>query len=403
MSQLPNIFIAYAHKDAQLLDRIRIQLNPLRRGNHCRIFYDGVIRPGERWDNRIRSELEKADIFVLLITADFLDSNYIQDVELPKALEKEKLGKSKVIPLIMRDCLWQYTIIKHFQVILFKDRPIAPRGFAFAARQIASELKIFDKVNSGYSIPKKLTDGSSLGENEFFDPFHENMIFIPGGTFNMGDVFNEGSEDEKPVHRVVVEDFYLSKIPVTQKQWNLVMNVNPSYFSGEDDHPVESISWLDAKDFIRRLNLVTGKNYRLPTEVEWEFAARECGKEIRFGNGKDTANPNEINFNGDEKYQKMYSVAGINRHKTTKVGFFSPNQLGLHDMSGNVWEWCEDTWHDSYEGAPVISTAWIDGDPKYRVARGGAWDLEAYHNRTSARLVFDTEGLYNFLGLRLSY
>jgi formylglycine-generating enzyme required for sulfatase activity len=160
------------------------------------------------------------------------------------------------------------------------------------------------------------------------------------------------------------------------------MGTNPSNFKG-DNLPVENVSWDDVQEYLKKLNQKTGKKYRLPTEAEWEYAAREGGKKVRFGNGKDIANPSEINFDGSKDYKKPYSVVGVYREKTTNVGSFSPNSLGLYDMSGNVWEWCSD-WYSSYSSSAVSNpTGAATGSS--RVGRGGGWDSYPLHCRVAYR------------------
>ena len=153
------------------------------------------------------------------------------------------------------------------------------------------------------------------------------------------------------------------------------MGSNPSSFKNGDRYPVENVSWNDITEkFLPKLNRRSGKSYRLPTEAEWEYAAREGGKKVRFGNGKDIADAREINFRGSAEYKESYSRTGVSREKTTKVGSFAPNSLGLYDMSGNVWEWCRDDWHESYKGAPRDGFSWgAPGSGFFRMNRGGSW------------------------------
>ena len=243
---------------------------------------------------------------------------------------------------------------------------------------------------------------AEAAERSHLDPFHGLMIHIKGGTFEMGDVFGEGLESEKPVHNVTVRDFYLCKYPVTQGQWQAIMGKNPSYFKGNEMLPVGNVSWDDAQAFIKNLNEKTGLNYRLPSEAEWEYAAREGGKKVRFGNGKDIADPAEMNFKATEQYKQPYSKAGEYRQKTTPADHFPPNALGLHDMSGNVREWCEDRRHDNYQGAPVDGSAWITGDNDRRVCRGGSWFDFPESCRSAYRGWIVANGRVNFLGFRVA-
>jgi formylglycine-generating enzyme required for sulfatase activity len=201
------------------------------------------------------------------------------------------------------------------------------------------------------------------------------MAKVPAGQFMMGDVFNEGSDNEKPTHQVTLSAFEIGKYEVTQELWYAIMQERQSSHKNCADCPVEQVSWKDVQVFLQKLNAAyPGKNYRLPTEAEWEYAAREGGKKVRFGNGKDVADPAQINFDGRERYKESYSLAGLDRGKTVAVGsLHSPNALGLHDMSGNVDEWCSD-WYgsDYYKKSPTK-------DPKGptsgsgRVFRGGSW------------------------------
>jgi formylglycine-generating enzyme required for sulfatase activity len=227
------------------------------------------------------------------------------------------------------------------------------------------------------------------------------MVSIPGGTFQMGDTRNEGFTNEKPVHTVTVSGFKMGKYEITQKQYQTVMGANPSFFTNCDDCPVEGVSWLGAVAFCNALSDREGKQkvytingadvssnlsangYRLPTEAEWEYAAGGGGSNrTRFGNGKDIANPTEMNFYGGG--QASYSVVGEFRAKTIKVGSFAPNSLGLYDMSGNVWEWCSD-WCGSYSsGAQTNPTGPATGSS--RVIRGGCWTDSPAYSRVAFRL-----------------
>ena len=239
------------------------------------------------------------------------------------------------------------------------------------------------------------------------DPFHELMVFVKGGTFEMGDVFGEGSDHEKPVHLVTLDDFWMCKYPVTQGLWKAVMGAdnNPSHFTGQEDLPVDSVSWEMAQAFIETLNKKSGQTYRLPTEAEWEYAAREGGKKVRFGNGKDSADPAEINFNASKEYKQSYSIEGAYRGKTTPVNSFIPNALGLYDMSGNVWEWCAD-WYaaDYYQISQIQGTSINPTGPEggsSRVLRGGSWARNSQGCRSASRRNYVPSSRNHGIGFRL--
>ena len=205
-------------------------------------------------------------------------------------------------------------------------------------------------VKSNSPTEKIKSEAPSFTENLNGVPLE--MIRVPAGTFTMG---GNGGDDEKPSHPVNVPSFYIGKYEVTQKQWQIVMGNNPSHFKG-DDLPVESVSWNDAKEFCKKLTEMTGQTYRLPSEAEWEYACRA-------GTMGDYAG----------KLDEMAWYRKNSVIKTHPVGQKKLNAFGLYDMHGNVWEWCEDVWHDNYNNAPKDGSAWTDsakqGD---RVLRGGS-------------------------------
>ncbi len=188
------------------------------------------------------------------------------------------------------------------------------------------------------------------------------MVAVPAGSFMMGATDPEGGPDEQPLHRVEVPAFWLGRTAVTQAQWLGVMGSNPSYFLGNSlDCPVENVSWAEAQAFLVRLNAMTGRAYRLPSEAEWEDAAR-AGSHGKWAVGNDNALLAEYSWYNANSDGKTHPVAGK-----------KPNAFGLYDMHGNVWEWVEDRWHDTYEGAPTDGSAWTCGEHARRVLRGGGW------------------------------
>jgi formylglycine-generating enzyme required for sulfatase activity len=196
------------------------------------------------------------------------------------------------------------------------------------------------------------------------------MVSIPAGFFKIGSPAGEKgrSKYEVPQHTVNVPAFFMGKFEVTQEQYQQVMGENPSYFQGAK-RPVEQVSWDDAVEFCEKLSQKTGRTYRLPSEAEWEYAAR-AGTTTPFHFGE--AITTELaNYNGNYTYAS--APKGKCRKQTTEVGIFPPNAFGLYDMHGNVWEWCADTWHNNYKGAPSDGSAWIDNDDEYQVLRGGSW------------------------------
>lgn len=234
----------------------------------------------------------------------------------------------------------------------------------------------------------------------------DGLVFVRGGTFMMGNTGEQqkGDSSEKPAHEVTVDDFYIGKYEVTQRQWTEIMGTNPAHFKNCDECPVESVSWNDVQEFIRKLNAKTGRTYRLPTEAEWEYAARGGGQAVLFGNGKNIADPKEINFDASAEMQNDYSVVGLSRRKTVPVGSLnSPNALGLHDMSGNVDEWCSD-WFDGlyYQQKSPVSNPHNTKPAVGHVTCGGSWYYNAYSSRVSSRSHDQPDSRLYITGFRLA-
>ena len=211
------------------------------------------------------------------------------------------------------------------------------------------------------------------------------MVFVEGGTFMMGS--EEGYEDEMPVHQVTFSDFFIGKYVVTQKEWQAIMGSNPSVIK-RGDLPVTNISWNEVQKFLTKLNAQTGKQYRLPTEAEWEYAARGGNKSERFEYaGSDDAD--EVAWYQDNCTQLQ------------PVGQKKPNELGLYDMSGNVWEWCQD-WYNNYSPSAQTNPVGL-GTGSGRVVRGGSWGNFPQYCRVAFRF-YNSPGyrLFN-LGFRLAH
>jgi formylglycine-generating enzyme required for sulfatase activity len=192
---------------------------------------------------------------------------------------------------------------------------------------------------------------------------------------------------------VTVPDFYIAKYLVTQGQFAAVMKENPSYFKKGNEYPVESVSWNDSKVFIEKLNEKTGGykfGFRLPTEAEWEYAARSGGKKEKYAGGDDI--------------DKLAWYENNSEWTTHPVGGKQPNGLGVYDMSGNVWEWVEDDRHDTYNGAPKDGSAWVNSSRgSYRVLRGGSWYNDSRLCRSAFRLFLSPDGWGDsLLGFRLA-
>ncbi|MFY7864662.1 SUMF1/EgtB/PvdO family nonheme iron enzyme [Roseateles sp.] len=214
------------------------------------------------------------------------------------------------------------------------------------------------------------------------------FVRLPGGSFIMGSPASEPSRsrEEGPQRQVAISAFWMGRTEVTQGQWRAVMGNNPSGFSScGDTCPVERVSWDDIQQFLQKLNQLTGQNYRLPTEAEWEYAARAgCTTPFNLGGQcRNKVEPSEANFDGNFTYNG--SSEGVYRKKTLPVGSFAANGFGLHDMHGNVWEWVKDCYADSYAGAPSDGSAVNPGACSRRVLRGGSWGSGPQGSRAADR------------------
>ncbi|MBD2163293.1 SUMF1/EgtB/PvdO family nonheme iron enzyme [Calothrix membranacea FACHB-236] len=228
------------------------------------------------------------------------------------------------------------------------------------------------------------------------------MVSIPGGTFMMGSPDFEGDADERPQRQVTVAPFFMGKFPVTQAQWKAVaalpkvnqpLNPYPSKNKGPN-LPVENVTWYEAVEFCLRLAQKTGRDYRLPSEAEWEYACRAGTKtSYHFG---ETVTPDFVSCSsGDTRYRK----------ETTTVGSFGvANAFGLYDMHGLVWEWCADPWHNNYQGAPTDASVWEDGgDMHRRVLRGGSWSFGAELCRSASRSWDESDDGLRICGFRVVF
>ena len=216
-----------------------------------------------------------------------------------------------------------------------------------------------------------------------------NMVKVEGSTFTMGATPEQGNdayEYERPAHQVTLSDYYIGRYEVTQKEWQAVMGDNPSKFYG-DNLPVENVSWNDCQDFINKLNQLTGLKFRLPTEAQWEYAARG-GKQSKG-----------YKYSGSDKIRDVAWYYGNSGIKTHKVGTKHPNELGIYDMSGNVWEWCGDCYYSYSSSAQTNPTGPSSGSA--RVLRGGGWYSYARGCRVSNRGRNFPSSRYNGSGFRV--
>lgn len=236
----------------------------------------------------------------------------------------------------------------------------------------------------------KEKSGASAASGKIFKDCADcpEMVVIPAGSFDMG---SNNDPNEMPVHRVTINyAFAVGKTEVTQGQWKAIMGDNPSKFvSCGDNCPVEQVSWDNVQEFLGKLNAKTGKKYRLPSEAEWEYACRAGGTHAYCGSD----DPDSVSWHG-----ALAKPAGNSDKSTNPVATKQPNTWGLYDMSGNVWEWVEDVYHDSYKDAPTDGSAW-QGDSTLHVPRGGSW---SYLQHAAKRGGSESNFRYSTIGFRLA-
>lgn len=248
--------------------------------------------------------------------------------------------------------------------------------------EILSRLK-----GSARCFPEALGGGASLM-----------MVQVPAGIFQMGSRVGSGFPDEHPLHTVRVRSFFLGEFAVTQAQWLALMGKALRYRTSGEVHPADRVSWLAAQEFCRRLSNLSGRDYRLPSEAEWEYACR-AGTTSPFCYGE-TLTTGLANYVGEYVFQA--EPAGVYRHGTTPGGSFPPNAFGLYDMHGNVWEWCQDTWHEDYAGAPLDGSAWEGAEETGHILRGGCWHDPPDLCRSAARLKSQPGEGEDFFGFRVA-
>lgn len=498
------IFIVYAREDAEALKELRVQFIPVARSERLEVWYDGEIMPGQHWDKEIKAHLQSADIILLFISKYFFASDYIQTTELKEALERHEAGKSVVVPVVVRPCVWQDDFeVSKFQALPTGGQPIFSSAWRDHDEAMVSVVegikKLASSIRSNYGYQENLhpqlnrshvalSEKELNEEDEYWkrirkldvkeiyekfireNPNHPKvaeaakrirwqqrwmifyllfagismtlvflmmrypdsfgvkiqntsktqkteeaktetqvtpsapmlgtvlrksgfeMVSVSGGTFIMGCKHGRDSEcekDEKPAHEVTLSLFNIGMYEVTQADWLEIMGSNPSFYKGCDDCPVENVSWNDIQDFLLVANAnFPGKNYRLPTEAEWEFSARggNQSKGYKYSGGDILKNVAWFDSNSDSK--------------THPVGRKKSNELGIFDMSGNVWEWCGD-WYCQYSSRSQLNPT---GPPWgwFRVPRGGSWDAAPRYTRTAHRGYYVPGSDGHNLGFRLA-
>ena len=262
-------------------------------------------------------------------------------------------------------------------------------------KQPTTQTSTAAKKQTTTTKPAKKTSATTSSTNSnrqrILQELADHMVYVQGGTFTMGATNEQGSDAEdreKPAHNVTLSSYYIGKTEVTQELWQAVMGNNPSYFKG-NRKPVERVSWSECEAFITKLNSLTGKKFRLPTEAEWEFAARGGIKSKGY------------KYSGSNTLDDVAWYIDNSGNTTHEVGTKSPNELGLYDMSGNVYEWCNDWYDFQYYSSSPSNHPTGPSSGTNRVRRGGCWYFNASYCRSSNRVSSSPGNRFDVLGLRL--
>jgi formylglycine-generating enzyme required for sulfatase activity/MinD-like ATPase involved in chromosome partitioning or flagellar assembly len=491
--QRHQLFISYSHVDREWVVRLQTMIRPLVRSHGLLLWDDSQISPGAKWREEIETALDASKVALLLVSSDFLASEFVTNPELPQLLAAAEEEGLRILWVPVRPSLVRRTPIYAYQGLGDPGRPLAAMNpveqeealveIALAIEQVlaphqnspsVAEITRGDSAgrpwhaaapSSGSSVLagaerqavaaacrsgavqpemalteaaepsaptvtlQRITTSTCLLRQEggrwsmerrplqvegFREELGEGvaltMVKIPAGSFLMGSPEDEPerSEAEGPQHEVTLGAFFMAQTPITQAQWRAVagwqklerdLNPDPANFKGAN-RPVEMVSWFDALEFCRRLSQRTGQRYGLPSEAQWEYACR-AGSTTPFHFGA-TLTPDLANYNGNHVYGN--GPKGTYREQTVEVASFAANGWGLHDMHGNVWEWCEDHWHDSYNFAPGDDQPWhipAAADDEPRLLRGGSWHYHPANSRSASRDVIHPDSRVNDVGFRV--
>jgi formylglycine-generating enzyme required for sulfatase activity len=418
-----SLFYSYSHKDEALRLKLEIHLSALRRSGLISEWHDRKLEPGESWKGKIDRHLTSADIVLLLVSADFIASDYCWGEEMTKALARHERGEARVIPVILRHCRWKSTRLADLQAVPRDGKPIrswpdedeafddvvaAIERAVSSARQIVAKVEVAPAPESLEVPPPQETPRKEAGTifRDVDAPWCPELVVLPAGSFLMGSPESEQGRraDEGPQHEVgFAHPFALGRYPVTFEEYDHFSagtgrKKPPDQGWGQGRRPVINVSWEDATAFCEWLSRQTGRAYRLPSEAEWEFACR-AGTTTPFWTGA-TITTEQANYDGNYTYGS--GAKGGYREQTTPVDTFPANPWGLHDMHGNIWEWCEDCWHERYTGAPKDGSAWLQRNCSLRVVRGGSWGSNPRDLRSANRVGIEPVNRDYGLGFRVA-
>ena len=381
-----DVFISYSRKDLELVKEIKAEIDRLV-GIDCWMDLDG-IESGEQFEDVIINVICKCDTILFMMSANSMQSEWALD-ELDFAKHEKKRIVLVSIDNTEMSCKFYFRYHK-YDTITWSNEPQREKLIRNLKEWVCWEEQ---KEVKGVSLQKTEEPFIILKDKSLsiLQNLANNMVYIEGGSFLMGNSILrdcDAFEDEMPIHEVNISSFYICKYEVTQDEWMFIMGNNPSFFTGSK-RPVDNISWDDSQLFIKKLNELTGKQFRLSTEAEWEYAARGGMRSHGF------------NYAGSDIIQDVAWFEDNSNGRTHEVGSKMPNELGLFDMSGNVFEWCQD-WYGNYPvGIQNNPSGPISGE--FLVNRGGSWNNLASNCRVTDRL-YDTSSFHDSCsGFRLAH
>ena len=371
-----DIFISYSSNDQKVVEALwsYLEMKKLR----CFVAYNDVPK-GKDWGSYIVKAIADCKLFIYIHSQSANESEETTR-EINLAFKKRcivipfRIDSSEYIPAK------EYRLTNVNWLDAFPDKP----DNYFEA--------LYEMIKS--NIPDRIKDEDKEEECDILFKCRSvefSMVKVVGGTFRRGEtsgLFGRFLGDKKPEQLVKLSDYYIGQTQVTQELWETVMGNNPSRFTGNNKHPVEKVSWNDCQEFIQKLNELTGKQFRLPTEAEWEFAARGGNKSKGY------------RYSGSNDASTVAWHKNNSENKTHPVALKQVNELGLYDMSGNVWEWCQDLYGD-YSSTPQINPKGAS-DGVDHVIRGGSWYYEAKLARVSSRNDSSPINRFSDIGFRLA-
>ena len=412
-----DVFLCHNSQDKPAVLEIANQLKANKINPWLDIWH---LRPGSSWQDSLENQIDQIRTAAVFVGNSGLGPWQIEEI---KAFLRAFVNrKCPVIPVLLPNAPKEPQLPVFLQGLMWVDfrehdpeplgqliwgitgikpdlPPLILEKLPAEKNKSPYQLKTFQfqtaQINNNGTEINRISKTAEYFAQDLGNGVNLEMVAIPGGTFIMGSPENEEGyhSSQSPQHQVTVPPFFMGKYPVTQQQWRVVaalpkvkidLKSDPSYFKG-DNLPVECVSWNDAQEFCARLSQMANKTYRLPTEAEWEYACRG-GTTTPFYCGE-TISTDLANYNGNYTYGQ--GQKGEYREKTTEVGNFPANPFGLYDMCGNVWEWCEDGWHENYINAPIDGSAWTSLSSK-RALRGGSWINFPRYCRSASR--------YNYYG-----